>query len=37
LCFHLSVVRTQLVGASSESAVEKTTARPGTMVEIACL
>jgi hypothetical protein len=34
---HRSIVRTQLAGLSSESAVAKFTARPGTMVEIACL
>ena len=31
------VLRTQLAGLSSESAAEKFTARPGTMVEMACL
>ena len=37
LCCHRYVAGTQLVGASSDSPVEKLTARPGTMVEIACL
>jgi hypothetical protein len=34
---HRSIGRTQLAGLSSDSLVAKFTARPGTMVEIACL
>jgi hypothetical protein len=34
---HRSIERTQLAGLSSDSLVAKFTARPGTMVEIACL
>ncbi len=37
LRFHRGIVRTQLAGLSSESPVAKLTARPGTMVEMACL
>jgi hypothetical protein len=35
--FHRRIIRTQLAGLSSDSLVAKFTARPGTMVEIACL
>src|SRR5665647_984849 len=35
--FHRRIIRAQVTGLSSEASVEKFTARPGTMVEIACL